>query len=167
MNRKICLSFLLTLPAIFLWPSCTPKAPEFISLQHLKFHQLGLRESVVSADLKYYNPNLFGLQLRKAEAELFVNGAKSGQFELDSSMFIPKKDTFYLPVEMVVEMKKIFPNALDIFLNQELWITIQGTVYLRKGGINFSVPIRYEGRQKINISAGNQVSAPAYLPTQN
>jgi LEA14-like dessication related protein len=155
MNRKTCFTLLLVLPAIFLWQSCTPKTPEFINVQNFKVHQLGLKESVVSADLKYYNPNSFGLQFRKAEADVFVNGVKSGRTELDSFILIPKKDTFYLPVEMLVNMKDLFPNVLDIFLNQELLIKIEGTVYLRKEGINFSVPIRYEGKQKINISAGN------------
>jgi LEA14-like dessication related protein len=155
MNRKTLLTVLLLLPTILMWQSCTPKAPDFISVQNFKVHQIGLKESVVSADLKYYNPNSFGLQFRKAEAIFFVNGVKSGRSELDSLMMIPKKDTFYLPVEMVVDMKNLFPNVLDIFLSRELLIKIEGTVYLRKEGINFSVPIRYEGKQKVNISVGN------------
>jgi LEA14-like dessication related protein len=156
MNLKFRSTLLFIAPAIAtLWLSCTPKPPDFINVQNLKIHQLGFNESVVSADLKYYNPNQFGVQLRKAEAEVYVNGVKSGRSQLDSVLMIPKKDTFYLPVQMVVTMKDLFPNVLDVFLSREVLIKIEGIVYLRKGGINFSVPIRYEGRQKVNISAGN------------
>lgn len=129
--------------------SCNPKSPEYIGIENFQLHSVGLKKSVVSADLKYFNPNNFGLQLRKAEADIYVNGVKSGRSILDTLIEISKKDTFFLPVEVAVDMKDIFPNALDILLTREVKLKINGTAYLRKEGINFSVPIRYEGVEKI------------------
>lgn len=129
--------------------SCTPKAPEYIAVENFRLNSLGVKKSVVSADIKYFNPNNFGLQLRKAEADIYINGVKSGRSMLDTLIEISRKDSFLLPVKVDVEMKDIFPNALDFLLTREANIKITGTAYLRKEGINFSIPIRYEGVQKI------------------
>jgi LEA14-like dessication related protein len=129
--------------------SCSPKSPEYVGIENFQLHSIGLKKSVVSADLKYFNPNNFGIQLRKAEADIYVNGVKSGRSILDTLIEISKKDTFFLPVEVAVDMKDVFPNALDILLTREVKLKIIGTAYLRKEGINFSIPIRYEGVEKI------------------
>jgi hypothetical protein len=52
---------------------------------------------------------------------------------------------------MKVDMKQVYSNALDILLNNEVNIKLDGFAKLGKGGIFFDVPIKYEGKQKIDI----------------
>jgi len=137
----------------FLQPGCKrPEAPLYQSIEHFRLENPGWTESVVSADVKYYNPNNYKLRFRKAELSLFVNGHFVGKSVLDSLIEIPKRDSFYIPVSMKVNMKDVFSNALEMLLSHEANIKLDGFARLGKAGIYINVPIHYEGKQRIDVS---------------
>ena len=128
-----------------------PEAPVFQSLENFRLQNPGLSESVVSADVKYYNPNDYTLRFRRAELSVFVNNHFVGKSVLDTLIEIPKRDTFYIPVSMKLNMKDVFSNALEVLLTHEAGIKLEGFARLGKSGIFINVPIHYEGRQKIDL----------------
>jgi len=129
-----------------------PEAPLYQSIEHFRLENPGWTESVVSADVKYYNPNNYKLRFRKAELSLFVNNHFVGKSVWDSLIEIPKRDSFYIPVSMKVNMKDVFANALEMLLSHEANIRLEGFARLGKAGIYINVPIHYEGKQKIDVS---------------
>lgn len=113
---------------------------------------IGIGESAVSADLKYFNPNNYTLKLKYGEMNVYINNRFIGKTLLDTLTFIPARDSFLIPVSMKVDMKQIYSNALDILLSHEATIKLDGFAKLGKAGLYFNVPIQYEGKQKIDIS---------------
>lgn len=150
--KKIVVFFLLAAGLGMVLIGCSkPVAPEFGGIDNLKINTLGIGESAVSADLKYYNPNNFKMKLKYGEASVFVNNRLIGKTILDTLTEIPARDSFKIPVSMRVDMKQFYSNALDILLNNEVNIKLDGFAKLGKGLVFFNVPIQYEGKQKIDI----------------
>ena len=142
--------FAICCVAVFI--SCKqPQAPQYAGITNFKVSTLGLGESVVSADLKYFNPNNYSMKLKYGELNVYVNSRFIGKTLLDTLTAIPANDSFLIPVSMKVDMKQIYSNALDILLSREADIKLDGFAKLGKAGLYFNVPINYEGKQKIEI----------------
>ena len=152
--KKIVLYFLVLVGCgLFLLTSCSrPMAPEYRSVENLRVNTLGVGESAISADLKYYNPNNFSLKLKYGETDVYLNNRFLGKTILDTLTVIPARDSFLIPVSMKVDMKQVYANALDILLNNEVTIKLDGFAKMGKGGLFFNLPIKYEGKQKIDIN---------------
>ena len=152
--KKIVLPLLALLCiGLFLLSGCSrPIAPEYRSIENLKVNSLGVGESAISADLKYFNPNNFSLKLKYGETDVYLNNRFLGKTILDTMTVIPALDSFLIPVSMKVDMKQVYANALDILLSNEVLIKLDGFAKMGKGGIFFNLPIKYEGKQKIDIN---------------
>jgi LEA14-like dessication related protein len=150
MKRSYSSFYLLLSLVLLLGFGCSkPLAPVYYDFVNFKLDSLGQAQSVVSAELKYYNPNKYNLQLKQGEVDVFLNQKLAGHSILDSMIIIPKLDTFYLPVRMQVDMNVVLSNALDILLNNQMDIKLTGKAKVGRSGIFMNVPIFYEGRQKI------------------
>ena len=102
-------------------------------------------------DLVYFNPNNFGVDLKKVDCDIYVNQNYLGRYVLDTLIHIDKKSEFTLPSRMNVDMKNVFKNALAAIFNNEILITAKGTTRVGKGGIFVNYPFNYEGRHKIDL----------------
>ncbi|MFT4023418.1 MAG: LEA type 2 family protein [Flavihumibacter sp.] len=139
------LSFTLCLAA-----ACKrPQIPEYQAFDNFELAKISMGESVVSADLKYYNPNPYPLQLKRANLAISINDKPVGTTVLDTLIQIPKLDTFYVPVKMKVDMKQLLSNALSMLLSDGVNVKVNGTIKMGRGGFFFNVPVNYEGRQEI------------------
>jgi LEA14-like dessication related protein len=127
-----------------------PEIPEYQALENFSLGKIGMNETVVSADLKYYNPNNYELQFRRADLAIAINNKPVGNTVLDTLIRIPKKDTFYVPVQMKVNMKQLLGNAFSLLLNNELDIKVNGTIRMGRSGFFMNLPVNYEGKQKID-----------------
>src|ERR1700730_6686299 len=127
-----------------------PKEPQYLDFENLRIRKAGISESVVGADLKYYNPNNFKLQLKEADMDLFVNDKYVGHSRLDTLIEIPARDTFYVPISMKLALGDLFKDALQLLLNPEVSLKLQGKAKLGKAGIFKTFPVNYEGKQRID-----------------
>ncbi|MFT3935383.1 MAG: LEA type 2 family protein [Chitinophagaceae bacterium] len=153
MKRMVIWGLVALATSLLFLQSCSkPAAPEYAGIDNFKVNSIGADQSVISADLKYYNPNHFALKLKDGETSVFVNNRFIGKSTLDTFTVIPARDSFLIPVSMKVDMKQVYANALDILLNREVTIKLDGFAKLGKGGVYFNVPIQYEGKQKIDIN---------------
>ena len=125
------------------------KEPEFIDDRNFGLRSVGLKTSTVYADLFYFNPNNLGLQMKKADLDVYVDDRLLGHSLLDTLITIPKKDTFSFPVMLEVEMKNIFPNAFAMLMKEEIELRIEGTAKVGKGGLFLNVPVKYRGKHRI------------------
>jgi LEA14-like dessication related protein len=128
-----------------------PEAPEYYGFQNLQVGGISGGQTNLSATVKLYNPNPYSLQLKRAEVDIAINGKHSGHSLLDSTIFIPAKDTFYVPVALQVDLKSLFNNALQLLMGkQNATITLDGRVKIKKGMLTFNRPFHYEGRQDLS-----------------
>lgn len=141
----ILILFLLTI-------SCRqPKSLQYRDVQNFNMESFGLGSSVISADVKFYNPNNFKMKLKKAEMEISVNGKYIGKSTLDTLMFIPKNDSFYLPVKLNVDIKTLISNSLGSLFSNEIDLKMEGKARLGKGIFFFNFPFSYQGKQKFKL----------------
>jgi LEA14-like dessication related protein len=146
-------TLLWTAAALVLWiTGCRqPEAPEYYGFQNLQVSKIAGGQTNLSATVKLFNPNPYSLQLKRAEVDVAINGKHAGHSLLDSTLFIPAKDTFYVPIALQVDLGSLFSNALQMLLNkQDATITLDGRVKIRRGALTFNRPFHYDGKQDLN-----------------
>jgi LEA14-like dessication related protein len=151
MNYKIWLQCIFFGGLFLLGVSCQKAvAPEYLGFQNLLVNKMTAQEYLLSANVKFYNPNHFNLEMKRAELDIFLNQKLADHYLLDSTIFIPKTDTFYVPVSLKVNLSNIFTNALQMLLSNSVHIMVDGKVKLKRGGITITRPFHYEGAQKLD-----------------
>jgi len=132
--------------------SCSrPTEPKYLDVQNLRIVKAGLSESVIAADLKYYNPNNFKLQLKQADLDVYINDKFVGHSSLDTLLQIPARDTFYVPLSLKLKLTDLFKNAVQLFMNPEVRLKLSGKARIGKGAIFMNIPIDYEGVQRVDL----------------
>ena len=97
------------LPFLFLLISCctlscnTFKIPDFVTFSNLRTESVGVMETTIVMDLVYYNPNRIGFQVKRTEADVYVDDVYLGRAISDTLIRVAKKSEFVIPVR-----KRIF-----------------------------------------------------------
>lgn len=137
---------------MLLFASCKkPQEFEYRGMKNFKIEKFGFEKSNLSMDLVYFNPNNFGVSLKKVDCNIYVDGTYLGKFNLDTLMQIEKKSEFALPAKIDVDMKNFYKNALNVMFSKEVTIKATGTTRVGKAGIYMNFPINYESKQKIDL----------------
>ena len=136
---------------VFAFVSCKqPEAPEYYGFRDLQIGAATGSQTTVSTVVKLYNPNSHNLELKRAEVDVAINGRHAGHSLLDSTIHIPRRDTFYVPISMQVYLRAIMTNALSALLSREATISLDGHVKVKKGMFTFNRPFHYDGKQDLN-----------------
>jgi LEA14-like dessication related protein len=127
-----------------------PLIPEYLGFINPHLDRTDLQGSMVSANTKFYNPNRFGLKLKRIDMDISLNGKLANHYLLDSTIVIPQKDTFYIPVVIKLDLKNLLSNALQVFMSKQVKITLEGKVKLKRGIIPFSRHFHFEVNQPMD-----------------
>ena len=137
---------------IFFVSACSKlKDLEYLGLENVKMLKLGLVESTMGIDVRFYNPNRYRMQLKDADVMIYINSKFLGHANLDTLVVIPKKDTFSLPLTIKLETVSVVSNVLESFSDSTVLVKLEGNARLGKGGVFFNHQIRYEGMQKVKL----------------
>lgn len=137
---------------IFFLISCAaPKAFEYREVRNIKLDQFGFDKTSLIMEIVYFNPNNFGLELKKVDADVYVDNHYLGKMNLDTSMHISKKSDFILPSKIALDLKEFYKNALNLAVSNEVLVTVKGTTRVGKAGLYKTIPFTYEGRHKLNL----------------
>ena len=82
-----------------------PKAFEYRDLRNVKLDKVGFDKTTLNMELVYFNPNKFGLELKKIDADVYIDNHYLGKMILDTSMHIPKNQEFILPSKIAIDLK--------------------------------------------------------------
>ena len=136
---------------IFLGMGCSqPEAPEYLGFQNIQVMKADAQQSVLSADVKFFNPNAYPMQLKKAEMDIYLNDKLANHYLLDSTINIPAKDSFWVPVNLTLVWNKILGSAMQSVMNDQIKIKLDGHCKVKKGGFGFRVPVKYEETEKLS-----------------
>jgi LEA14-like dessication related protein len=142
-------------PAIILiigFTACNkPQSFEYRGMQNMRVDSVGLSSSKISLDLIYFNPNNFGVTLKKVNCDVYVNHNYLGNYTLDTVMHIAKKSEFILPSSMNVDMKNVYKNALGTLLSNQVLVELKGSTRVGKSGIFVTVPFDYSSMEKFSL----------------
>lgn len=135
---------------IFAFGCKQPMAPDYRGVESVTITKITLNESRVEANVKFYNPNDFKLQMKHADISISANDKFIGHCIIDSTINIPRQDSFYIPVSVNVDLKNIMGNALQLLLNGRVKINADGFIRLKKSAIAFKVPVHYEEYERLD-----------------
>jgi len=129
-----------------------PLAPKYVGYQNFHLKKASLNNSILSTEIKLYNPNGYPLKLKSASLDVYFNNSFLGHSALDTLIVLPAKDTAYVPLQMEAKAKDMLSNAVKVFLNPDVKIRITGSAKAGRGGFFINVPIDYEGVQRIDLA---------------
>jgi len=146
------MKYLMPILGLICLLSCgKPQAFEYKTLKNFKVENLGFEQSTLAFELVYFNPNNFGVTLKKVDCEVYINKNYLGKYLLDTTMHIDKKAEFSLPSKMKVDMRNIFKNGFNALLSKEVTLDVKGVTSVSKAGIKVNVPVNYSGRHSFSI----------------
>ena len=152
MRFKLSSLLLVFLPALLFMTSCRePKELEYRDFKNLSSEKLGFSSSTFKIDLVYYNPNNFGLQLKRTDLDIFIDSNYLGHTAQDHQINIPKKGEFTLPLSIEVDMKNAYKNAIPALFGKEVLVRVVGKVKLGKANVYKNFNVNYEGKQKFSF----------------
>ena len=130
--------------------SCTkPKDLEFVDIQNIKMVKWGMSESVVGLDVRFYNPNKKQVMLKDAVAKVYVNSAFLGDTNMDTTISVPKNDTFSVPLLLKVQTATALAKMMETAKDSAITVMVEGTVKMGKAGVFLTYPIKYEKLQSL------------------
>ncbi len=141
----------LALISVIITSCQAPKELEYRDVRKLELKQLGFNESKLNFELVYFNPNKFGLDLKKVESDVYLDNIYLGKFQLDTLMRIPRNSEFILPSSININMQNLMKNAVQLMFKKDILVKAKGNVKIGKGGIFKTLPFTYESRQEFNL----------------
>jgi LEA14-like dessication related protein len=124
--------------------------PEFRDISDVRLIEVGLLKTTAGANLIYYNPNNFGINLSSARGDVYVENKYFGSFTLDQEVGVRKRSEFILPVVLKIDNLNAIKDQGDILKKKEALVRIEGFALVRKAGFSKEIPIRYEQMQNID-----------------
>ena len=144
--------FFTLLPVIMLLLSCTSgniKEPEYRDIRDVRLIDVNLLQTTAGLDLVYYNPNNFGVQLKEARGDVYIDDVYLGRFNIEDKVTVPKRDEFVVPAIIKLDNIGAVKNHRDIWKKKQAMIRIDGIARVKKTGIVKEIPIKYERMQNI------------------
>jgi|SRR5450432_246967 len=131
--------------------SCSkPEAPEYRGFRNFSIEHVGMDSALLHAELAFYNPNAYNLELKRGDVNVYLDDQIANHYVLDSTIFIPKKDSFFVPLNLRVSPKLLLASALKMLMNDaRIKVRLIGSIRLKKSGVGFTVPIDYEVMQSL------------------
>lgn len=141
---------LLLLPVLLLTSCANPKDLVYQDVKNFRLMELSMKPKV-GMDVQFFNPNKFGMTMKDADIDLYLNGKLVGKAKLANTYNVPANDTFLLPVNLTADLQQILPNAMAILANNSVDVELKG--YVKAGrGVFVNIPINYKGKQELNVT---------------
>ena len=152
MKHTYSLFTLFIFCTILLLPSCRePKDLVFRDFQHLTLEKVGLSTATLKVDLQYYNPNNFGLELKRTDLDIYINNTLLGHSSQDLQVAIPKRDVFTLPLQIELDMKNLLKNGIMSLFDKKVKVRLLGKVKVGKAGVFKIFNVDYETEQQFSL----------------
>jgi LEA14-like dessication related protein len=123
--------------------------PVFNYIDNFKIQKPGVKQSLVTLDMQFFNPNNSKAKLKSADGEAWLDSNYVGHFYVDTTIVIPPKSNFTIPVKLNVEMKNMLIYSLGGFKNEDVLVTVKGKAKVSKGLFSKKVSLDYNGKQNL------------------
>lgn len=144
--------FLAPIFLVTLLSSCKVfKAPEYKDFRNLKISRIGVKESTITMELIYHNPNNFAFDIKKSDLDIYVDGLYLGKSVSDSLIHVDKKSDFVLPVSLRTDMKNIIKNAWNMLSHKSVLVQAKGTINAGAIGLFKTFKVDYSGRHELSL----------------
>lgn len=146
MNKWLLTSLLLLLLA-----SCGKmEEPEFRRVEGFKIKKLGILESTIGFSTTYYNPNNFGVTVKEAVLDMYLDSVYVGKFFQPAPVSVTSRSEFSIPLEGKVSLKTFMGVDIKGLPGKEVYMQAKGSVRVGKAGVFITKDINYSGRHRID-----------------
>lgn len=137
---------------LLMMSSCqSPKDLVFREYNGLALDKMGFTASTLKVNLVYYNPNNFGMDLKRTELDIFLDSTFLGHSSQELQVAIPRRDVFTIPLVVQLDMKNMFKNGMIAYLNKQVAVRCIGTVKVGKGGVYKNIKVDYTSFQEFTL----------------
>ena len=150
-NKYPTLLFTFLALLLFMTSCREPKELEYRDFKNLSTDKLGFSTSTFKVDLIYYNPNNFGLQLKRTDLDVYIDSNYLGHTAQDYQINIPRRGEFTLPLSIEVDMKNAYKNAIPALFGKEVLVRVTGKIKLGKANVFKSFNVNYQGKQTFSL----------------
>ena len=132
--------------------SCSKKeAPEYLGFRDFDVRFFSMDSSLLHTELAFFNPNSFNMELKRGDVNVYLDNQLANHYVMDSTINIPRKDTFYVPLNLKVSPKLLIGSAISMLMNNnKIKVRLVGSVRVKRGSFSFTVPINYEVMQELH-----------------
>ncbi len=125
------------------------KDPVFKGIENIKLSEFAMDSSMITLDIRYFNPNTFKGTLKDAEGDAWMDSNYLGHFTVDTTVMIGAASEFLVPVKLAVNMKQILKHSFAALLNKEVLLRIKGKAKAGRSGIYRNFSLNYQGKQNL------------------
>lgn len=130
------------------------KAPEFKTMEHVKFGGMTTSGATIKAEAVFNNPNRMGVELTNTDLNILVNEKNAAHVTQAYQIKVPAKSDFRVPVDINITPSQIWSDGWGFLTGKKVKIHYQGFVTVKALKLNFKVPVDFA--QDIDISMFNQ-----------
>ena len=150
MKNRIAIAWIFSFG--LLASSCSKmEPPTFKSLDDFKVKKLGLQQVDVGFSVTYFNPNNFGVNVKEAVIDVYVDSAYLGKFVQEEQVSVDKKADFSIPLIGSIPISKALALNVRDMVNKEVGVKAAGTVKVGKGGVFINRDFNYQGKHRIDF----------------
>lgn len=147
---RFFLGAVIALPLLVL-PGCKEvKDPEFRRIENFGVRKLSITDAEIGFNVTYYNPNNFQVNVKEAEADVYIDSVYMGKFVQESAVTVPKSAEFSIPFSGEVSLRKALEMNFENLANREVLLVAEGSAKIGKGGIYISKDINYRGKHRLD-----------------
>jgi LEA14-like dessication related protein len=124
--------------------------PEFKRIDHLGIKNWSFQNATVGFSVTYFNPNNFGVSVKEAEADVYLDSSYLGKFTQDSTVDVKGNSEFSIPFSGTISLQTALNMNLDSLARKDVLLKADGFVKVGKAGIYITRPIHYEGLHRLD-----------------
>jgi LEA14-like dessication related protein len=125
--------------------------PQFRRLEEFGVKSFGIEKIDLGFKVTYFNPNNFGINVKEAGADFYIDSVYMGKFTQDLDVEVGKNSEFSIPFSGSVPLSTALKLKLNDLANRELFVQANGSVKVGKAGVYITKPFTYSGKHKVDF----------------
>lgn len=126
------------------------KEPEFRRVEQFRLKNFGITEGTIGFNATYFNPNDFGVSVKEAEADVYIDSVYIGKFAQDAVVQVNKNSDFSIPLSGKISLATALKIDLKDIEKRDVLLRANGSVKVGKAGIFVSKPFNYQGKHRLS-----------------
>ena len=142
---------LLPLLALLIMAGCAKvQDPEFRRVEKFRLKNFGLEKVTIGFNVTYFNPNKFGVTVKEAEADVYMDTTYLGKFTQESNVAVSRNADFSIPFSGEIPLQTALKMNIQELSSRPVLLKADGSVKVGKAGIFVSKPVHYEGKHTLD-----------------
>src|SRR5438128_1761208 len=108
------------------------KDPEFRRIDHFGLRKIGLQQATIGFNVTYFNPNNFGVTVKDAAADIYMDSVYLGKFSQDAAVDVRKGSEFSVPFSGAISLQTALNLKIDDLARMEILLKADGSARIGK-----------------------------------